>query len=346
MGIMALPARIVDFIEEQVTAEFATMTSAGAAIDTPTYYFPSDDLATIDLATGLGQPLKAERARRNPKTGLMFEGAADEPVVVMRAHAAVRDSDLQANAIRYIAETGFKGISHGITWEEARKAVNYWTRVLIVNTPVRIYWWEDQAALDGPPHVWDAPADIVYPESDPAPPGSTSRSPWPPRPWREVAEDALKLGSVPHVCVPDEAGYPLPMLARRCELVEEGFRLAMPRGVPWTMSGKGNLTFAGFQSFLGEAVAVGEHDLLYRVERAQPQPPSLRDTKEVLQPAEETRRRQMERVQYEVERRGQSIPEIPEALPPPTRLHLKRRARIAGDRPITGISATYGNRRT
>lgn len=345
-GMRQLPKRVLEFLEEGVTAEFATVSAAGVPIDTPTYYFPSDDLRTIDLATGLGQPLKAERARRNPKVGLMMEGAADEPVVVMRGHAAVRDSDLQANAIRYIAETGFKGISHGITWEEARKAVNYWTRVIIEITPVRILWWNDQAALDGPPEVWNAPADAVYPQSDPAPPGETSRSPWPPRPWREVAEDAMRLGSTAHLCVLDDDGYPMPMLSRRCEIVDEGFRLTMPRGAPWRLGGKGNLTFAGFQAFLGEALPADGDAVLFKVDRAQPQPPSLRNTKEVLQPAEETRRKQMARVEYEVQRRGQTVPVIPEELPAPTRLHLRRQARIASDKPITGISEKYGNRTT
>jgi hypothetical protein len=336
----------MSFIEEQVTAEFATVSSVGVPIDTPTYYFPADDLSTIDLATGIGQPVKAERARRNPKVGLMIEGAEDEPVVVMRAHAAVRDKDLQANAIRYIRETGFKGISHGITWEQARLAVNYWTRVIIENTPSRIYWWDRFTDLDSPPNVWDAPAGAVYPQSDPAWPGETSRSPWPPRPWQEVAADALKLGSRAHLCVIDEEGYPMPMGARTWEMFEEGFRLVMPKGPPWKMSGKGNLTFAGFQAFLGEAEPGADGAVLFRVERAMPQTPSLKDTKEVLQPAEETRRKQMARVEYEVQRRGQQIPVIPEELPAPTRLFLRRQARVASDKPITGISAVYGNRGT
>jgi hypothetical protein len=345
-GIKALPTRVVDFLEEQVVAEFATVTSAGVPIDTPTYYFPADDLSTIDLATGVAQPVKAERARRNPKVGLLFEGTDDEPVVAMRAHAAVRDRDLQSNAIRYISETGFKGISHGITWAEARKAVNYWTRIIIENAPVRIYWWDRLADLDQPPHVWDAPAGTAYPQSDPPWPGENSRSPWPPRPWQDVAADALKLGSKAHVCVLDEAGYPMPMVAKSCDLTDEGFRLTFGRGVPWKIQGKGNLTFAGFQGFLGEAALEAGGSVRFRVERAMPQTPSLRDTKEVLQPAEETRRKQMERVEYEVKRRGQGVPVIPEELPTPTRLHLKRQVRIASDKPITGIDAKYGNRTT
>ena len=71
--------------------------------------------------------------------------------MVVRAHAAVRDSDIQANAIRYLAETGYRGISHGITWEKARLAVTYWSRIIVENKPERIYWWDNSPALDGPP---------------------------------------------------------------------------------------------------------------------------------------------------------------------------------------------------
>ena len=136
-----LPLQIFRMIESGVVAEFATVSATGVPIDTPTYYFPADDMSTIDLATGLPNPAKAERARRNPKVGLLIEGRPDEPVVVIRAHAAVRDRDIQSNAIRYLAETGYKGISHGITWEQARLAVTYWSRIIIENTPERIYWW-------------------------------------------------------------------------------------------------------------------------------------------------------------------------------------------------------------
>src|SRR5579871_3714457 len=144
-GMRDLPERVLRFLEVGVVAEFATVSAAGMPIDTPTYYFPSDDMTTIDLATSLQQPVKAERARRNPKVGLMMEGRPEEPVVIMRGHAAVRDRDLQANAMRYISETGFKNISHGITWEEARKALAYWTRILVEITPLRVLWWDNHA---------------------------------------------------------------------------------------------------------------------------------------------------------------------------------------------------------
>ena len=344
-GLHDLPERVFKFIESGVVAEFATVSAAGVPIDTPTYYFPSDDMSTIDLATGVPNPAKAERARRNPKVGLFIDGAADEPVVAVRARAAVRDADLQANCVRYLAETGFKGISHGVTWEQARQAVTYWSRIIIENKPERVYWWDNQAAMDGPPQVWSAPASTLYPTSDPKPSGEMRPSAWPVRPWQEVARDAVAKGAAAHLTVLDEDGYPMPMRARSCELVEEGFRLVIPRGVPWRIAGKASLTFAGFQTFVGETVPT-PRAILFKAERALPEHPSTRDTKQVLQPSEDTRKKAWARLEYEAQRRGQAIPTPPVELPAATRLAKLRQARLASDKPITGLTAEHGNRST
>jgi len=344
-GLRDLPERIFRFIESGVVTEFATVSAAGVPIDTPTYYFPSDDLTTIDLATGLPNPAKAERARRNPRVGLLMEGAADEPVVVMRARAAVRDRNLQANTMRYLAETGFKGISHGVGWEQARLAVTYWSRIIIENTPERIFWWESHAAMDAAPHTWAAPAATVYPTSDPQPAGSMKPSAWPVRPWQEVAREAVASGAAAHLAVLDREGYPLPMRACSFELTDEGFRLVMPRGVPWRLAGKASLTFAGFRTFVGEA-APEAGCTMFKAERSLPQHPSTLDTKQVLQPSEDTRRKAWARLEYEAQRRGQPIPTIPAELPPPTRLARLRQARLASAAPITGLTAEHGNRTT
>jgi len=340
-----LPERVFKLIESGVVAEFSTVTAAGVPIDTPTYYFPSDDMQTLDLATGLPNPAKAERARRNPKVGLLIEGAPEEPVVAVRARAAVRDSDIQSNAIRYLAETGYKGISHGITWEKARLAVTYWSRIIIENKPERIYWWDNHAALDRPPQVWNAARDTAYPVSDPAPSGKMQPSAWPVRAWQVVAKDAVESGAAAHLSVLDADGYPLPMRARSFELVDQGFRLVMPKGIPWTLQGKASLTFAGFRTFVGEAVPETAA-MLFRAERSLPQHPSALDTKQVLQPSEDTLAKARARLEYEAARRGQSLPVIPLEPPPRTRIAMIRMARIASATPITGITQAHGNRTT
>jgi hypothetical protein len=344
-GLRDLPDHVFRFLESGVVAEFATVSEAGVPIDTPTYYFPSDDMTTLDLATGLPNPAKAERARRDPKVGLLMDGAAEEPVVVVRARAAVRDSDLQSNCVRYLAETGFKGISHGQTWEQARQAVTYWSRIIIENKPERIYWWDNQAAMDGPPRVWNAPAGVVYPISDPAPDEPMQRSAWPVNPWQEVARAAIAAMPAAHLTVLDDDGYPMPMRTRSFELVDEGFRLQTPKGVPWAIAGRGSLTFAGFYTFIGDAETEGGQTF-FRVERSLPQHPSTLDTKQVLQPSEDTKAKAWARLEYEAARRGQPIPTVPVQMPAPTRLALLRQARLASDVPITGLSTEHGNRTT
>lgn len=344
-SLSALPEHVFRMIESGVVAEFATMTGKSVPIDTPTYCFPSDDMATIDVATGVPQPAKAERARRNPKVGLLIEGRPEEPVVVVRARAAVRDSDIQSNAIRYLAETGYKGISHGITWDQARLAITYWSRIIIENAPETIYWWDDHAALDGPPGVWRAPADTVWPQSDPAPEAAMTSSIWTARPWQDVAADAVATGTFGHLSVVDGDGFPLPMRARALQLVDEGFRLDMPRGMPWALAGAASLTFAGFRTFVGQAEP-GDGDVLFRVERALPQHPSTLDTKQVLQPKEETVAKTRARLEAEMARRGQPLPIIPAEPPERTRIAKIRMARIESDAPITGITAEHGNRTT
>jgi hypothetical protein len=344
-SLRELPKHIFAMIESGVVAEFATVTAKGEPIDTPTYYFPADDMATLDVATGVPNPAKAERARRNSKVGLLIEGGPDEPIVVVRARAAVRDRDIQSNAIRYLAETGWQGISHGITWDKARLAVTYWSRIIIENTPDRIYWWDSPAALDGPPGVWNAAPETVWSVSDPAPDAPVTPGNWIARPWREVAVDALNTGSPGHLSVMDDDGFPVPMRARSLELVDEGFRVAVPHGVPWKYRGPACLTFAGFRTFVGDA-APHSDGLLFRVARALPQHPSTLDTRQVLQPAAETLAKTRSRLEAEMARRGQPLPIIPDVAPERTRIAKIRMARIASDAPITGLTVQHGNRTT
>ena len=333
-----LSPAILDVIEGGPICEFATMSAAGVPIDTPVYYFPADDLSTIGVATGLAYPAKAERARRNPKVGLLFEAPSNGPVVLIHGHAAVRDADLQNNAVRYISETGFDGLSFGLPWSEARKAVWYWTRMIVEISPERISWWDSPASMDTSPSVWHSPSAQAYPQSDPSPKGKVSpAAAWPQRDWREIAADGLARGIAPHLTLIDKNGFPIPARARSSELVGDRFRLTMPAGIPWLGEGKATLTFLGIETFVGEATRDGD-STWFSVERALPQLPLILDPAKVLQPDETIKLELMARLEHETQRRGQPIPTLPEHLPELTRLARLRRARAGGAQPMAPVS--------
>jgi len=329
----SVPSNVSQLIEGALFTEYATVSAAGLPINTPTYVFPSEDLATLDLATGLAYPAKAERARRNPKVGLLIEGGPDEPVVSIRGRAAVRDADLTANARRYISETGFEGISFGLPWSEARKAVWYWARVIVEVMPERIMWWDRPAAMGRAAHVWSAPEDQIFPASDPAPSGKATPAPaWPQRPWQEIAQDGLARNIPPALTVCDDEGYPLPIRVRTCELVGERFKLTLPEWTPWEIKGKAHVSFIGLECFVGDLEVEGD-TVWFTVERALPQLPSMLDPRLVLSPTEELKETFLTRLTAEVARRNQPIPHIPEELPGPTRLASIRFARLASGAP-------------
>jgi hypothetical protein len=310
----ALPEKVVEIIRSNVTIEFATVSAAGVPIDTPLLYFPSEGLKTIDVATGVGYPAKAERARRNPKTGLLIEGGPGEPVVSIAGMSAVQDRDLQANVERYLSETAWS-IPLDPPWSHARKAVWYWSRIIVSVTPSRIRWWDSAETMDEPPHCWDAPEETRFPESDPAPPGRLSSAPqWPQVDWRAMVEGFLAGGVGGHLTLCDTDGFPLPIRARGVELTRDGIRLDMPAGVPWSRRGKATLTFLGAATLVGEVSADGRSTLL-AVERALPILPIVSDPTELWDPSPSTRAELMRRLEHETARRGQPIPTLPETLP-------------------------------
>ncbi len=323
-----LPDDIAHIVRTRFMAEFATVTAAGVPIDTPLVVFPSNDGTTIDAGTGLAYPAKAERARRNPKVGLLFEGAPDEPVVSMVGLAAVRDADLQSNLDRYLSEQILapylnpKQVDYAVT----REAIWYFTRMLICVAPARIRWWKNRAALDEPPREWCAPAGAVYPTSDPAPAGKPSDGAWTARPWRDLAQGALARQAPAHLTLIDHDGFPLPMRVRTATLSATGFDLEVPRGAPWS-GGAASLSFEGVEIFIGHA-DVTEGRGTMRVERALPVLPMMADISEVLRPKEATRAALMSRLEYELRRRGKQLPRMPAAAPQPT-AGARLRAQVA-----------------
>ncbi len=334
-----LPERIARFLKAASTAQYATVSAAGMPVDTPVLYFPSPGLASIDLATGLSYPAKAERARRNPKVGLWIEGAPDEPVVSIAGMAAVRDSDLQANVDRYVSEAGYT-LAHNPTWELAHQAVWYWTRILVEVAPVRVLWWDNVAALADPPRRWDAPAGTAYPQSDLAPQGKVSKpADWELPPWQELARRALERGDTCHLTTIDAEGFPLPVLASNPHVTSEGFDLDLPQGIAWPLAGKACLTFRGIETFLGEVVQSGNSATL-RVERTLPVFPMTIDMTQLWEPVPHTREQLMARLLHETQRRGQPIPNIPAERPAPTEYYSLRMARMQGMLSPAGLSYT------
>jgi hypothetical protein len=324
--LQQLPGPVVDLLWSASIAEYATVSAAGVPIDTPVLYFPSEGLRTFDVATGLSYPAKAERARRNPKVGLLIEGGPGEPVISVTGRAAVRDSNLQANVERYLSEAGHI-LPGNPDWSLARQAVWYWTRIIVEITPVRLFWWDNPEAMDGPPHRWDAPANTHYPASDPAPPGEPSKpSQWEQPPWQALASQALARGGAGHLSVLDADGYPMPVRARSIEATEKGFSLELPIGLPWRAEGKASLTFNGNETFIGEATDQ-EGSVSLHVERVLPILPMTLDMAQLWEPKPNTRENLMRRLIEETERRGVPIPTIPVDRPPPTEGYRRRLAR-------------------
>ena len=154
----------------------------------PVTPYVSDDRATLDVATGLTYPTKAERARRNPKVSLLYSdpvgsGLVQPPVVLVQGLATVRDADLQANTDRYVrlvmakAPAAFKGqpkfLLRTLDW--------YFARIWVEVTPTRMWWW-DSETLTSEPGQWIAPPATTAPPSDPAPPGKHRLRGWSRRP--------------------------------------------------------------------------------------------------------------------------------------------------------------------
>jgi hypothetical protein len=319
------PDGVLSMAERALTCEFATLTRLGVPITYPLTPYLGEDRRTLDVSTGLTYPAKAERARRNPKVGLLFSDAVGTglerpPVILVAGLATVRDSDLQANTDRYIrlnfAKTpaAFKGtpafMLKGLIW--------YFARIWMQVTPLHILWWPD-GNVDVPPQRWNAPAALQAPPSDPAPAGPQP-SAWAEAPtdWRKAAAQAAPRLGLPILTVVGEEGFPLPFRVSQAALEADGFRLTLPAGMPVRPSGPACLTFHAHPevftnqenlAFLGQAVP-SEGGAFFQVER-QLADWSLGGSRLSATLAFMNKRGRLDpRVRAEAARRGQPVPRV------------------------------------
>lgn len=315
--IHELPEPVIDVLLTAVRTHFATVSSAGVPINTPMLVFASEDETTLDVGTGLAYPAKAERARRNRMVGLLVEGGADRPVVAVGGLATVHDADIQATTDRYICETS-SARPGDVSWEVARQAVWYWTRIIVSVHPRRVLWWDDAASMDEAPHRWEAPGEWTHPVSDLRPPGRRLAPLSSPQPsWRDIARQALERSAPAHITLVEDEGFPLPIPVRQVSITDGGMRMMVPGGAPWRCHGTATLTFEGLETLVGQVAADGSVAEL-RVERALPVNPLLGGPDTLWNPPPDLRAALMERLTHELTRRGQPIPVLPENEPSPS----------------------------
>ena len=303
-----------------ITTEYASLTRAGEPITWP--LTPYGGAGTIDVSTGLTYPLKAERARRDPRVALSFSnpmgsGLDDPPVIVVQGLATVRDADLRANSARYLREWAEKlpaAYAKTPDFVLAQMAW-YWTRIWVEVTPRRILLWPE-GRLDREPLRWEAPADLVAPPSDPAPTGRSSGS-WAPGEvdWRRRAAGAVERFGPPVLTTVDAEGWPLPLRTVSATATEDGFEVQAPAGVDIepgpafltfhrhvaTMESQENLGLAGVAS-------VGNGVVHVTVDRALNDFPVPRNPLRRGVQMMGAGRRLRPRLAYEAERRGQRVP--------------------------------------
>lgn len=249
MMTVTYPAELLTVFQQFITSEYASLTRAGEPITMPVTPYVGG-AGTLDISTGLTYPTKAERARRNPHVALLYSdskgsGLTSAPAVLVQGRAAVRDADLQANTDRYMRDS-FRKLPAATAGTPAfilRSMAYYYTRIWIEITPARILWWPS-GQTDAPPQVWEAPAETLYPASDPAPAGSAPGA-WKegPSDWQSGAQRAVQSLGLPVLTVTGTDGYPYLIRAQSVQLTADGFQLAMPRGMTWAANGPACLTF-------------------------------------------------------------------------------------------------------
>ena len=164
----SLPPEVQAVFDRFVTTELTTINRRGQPITWPVtpYYSPGDPC--IDVTTGLGYPKKANDARANPLTSLLFSdptgsGLDGAPMVLVQGTAEVDDRDLEANRARYAREsmTKLPGIKP-LTPPPAiqRRLSWYYNRIYIHVRPERVFAWPG-GDVGAEPRLFDAHIEEV-----------------------------------------------------------------------------------------------------------------------------------------------------------------------------------------
>jgi hypothetical protein len=279
-----LPSEVWSVLDRSVTAEYTSLTRAGAPIMVPVTPYVSEDRTSLDVSTGLTYPTKAERARRNPRVSLLYgdpagSGLVQPPVVLVQGLASVRDADLQANTDRYVRLTMEKlpAAYQGQPKFLLRTLAWYFSRIWIQVTPTRIWWW-DSKTTTSEPGQWAAPSLITAPPSDPAPPGKSPAA-WlePPADWRTIAQQAVPRLDLRSLAWVDADGFPVSVPVIGLDQTDAGFRVRVGRHLPATPAGPACLTVHAHpeeftsqenHTFLGQVRGAGGEEFDLVVERA------------------------------------------------------------------------------
>jgi len=245
------PDGLREVFERALTCEYASLTRSGSPVTVPSTPYVGDG-GTLDVSTGLSYPAKAERARRNPKVALLFAdaigtGAGEEPVVLVQGHAAVRDADLQANTDRYtrLSLAKLPAAVEGQPKAILRRMAFYYARIWVEITPLRISWWPDRT-LSTAAQIWQAPADLPLPASDPPPEGRQSPA-WlkPPEDWQATAAQALRSLPLADLTVVANDGLPVCVPVTAGALEDGHVTLTAGAGAPELPAGPACLTVHG-----------------------------------------------------------------------------------------------------
>ena len=89
-ALVGLPEKLIDHIRAAAVVEYATVSAAGVPIDTPTLCFPSSDLSSLDVGTGLAYPAKAERTHKLAEITSAFDVLEGQAVTVAGRVTGIR----------------------------------------------------------------------------------------------------------------------------------------------------------------------------------------------------------------------------------------------------------------